>query len=50
MVGILLLDELGPEGAFNPKSKRYKKFISGKDPGLANITKRRLEVLDGVKR
>jgi len=50
MAGILLLDELGTEGAFTPGTKRYKKFMSGKKVGLANITKRRLEILDGVKR
>ena len=50
MAGILLLDELGPEGAFTPGSKRYKKFVEGKPVGLANITKRRLEILDGRKR
>ncbi len=50
MVGVLLLDELGPEGAFTPGSKRYKKFVRGEPVGLAPITKRRLEILDGRKR
>ena len=47
-MGILILDELGEEGAFRVGSKRYKKFVSGKKVGLTNITKRRLEENRGL--
>ncbi len=50
MVGVLLLDELGPEGVFRIGSKRQRKFARGEPVGLLPITKRRLEILDGVKR
>ena len=50
MVGVLLLDELGKEGVLRIGSKRHKKFIRGEKVDLIPITKRRLEILDGVKR
>lgn len=50
MAGVLLLDELGKEGVLMIGSKRNKKFMRGEKVGLLPITKRRLEILDGVKR
>jgi len=49
-MGILLLDELGKEGVLRIGSKRNIKFMKGEKVGLLPITKRRLEILDGVKR
>ncbi len=50
MVGVLLLDEFSKEGVFTIGSKRQRKFARGEPVGLLPITKRRLEVLDGIKR
>jgi len=50
MTGILLLDEIGKNGVFNLGSERSKRFMAGKKVTLLPITKRRLEVIDGVKR
>ena len=50
MAGILLLDEFGKEGVFRIGSKRHKKFVRGERTGIPEISKRRLEVLDGKKR
>lgn len=50
MAGVLLLDELSKEGVLRIGSKRHKKFMRGEQVGLLPITKRRLEILDGVKR
>ena len=50
MAGVLLLDELSKEGVLSIGSKRNIKFMKGEPIGLLPITKRRLEILDGVKR
>ena len=50
MVGVLLLDELSKEGVLRIGSKRHKKFMRGEPVGLLPITKRRLEILNGIKR
>ena len=50
MSGVLLLDELSKEGVLRIGSKRNIKFMKGKPVGLLPITKRRLELLDGVRR
>ena len=50
MVGVLLLDEIGKGGVFDIGSKRHKKVMRGEPIDLLPRTKRRLEILDGVKR
>ena len=50
MVGVLLLDELSKEGVLRIGSKRNIKFMKGEKVGLLPITKRRLEILNGIKR